>query len=183
MIRGVRAVKPERYRGTARSSTRAHGQTLELNSLPAGAAHEVRLMSTDPNNMAVTDLLLASMFLARRVVLWAAGICAISLVAMEVEKRIFGILTERSQFLLVIPYWISLVVAALGLLVTFCFVFLAPLREMGLKYAISHLILCVLLSLVGLLGIILVPLLISWEIERVRATGDQSTDDTGYLGT
>ena len=146
---------------------------------PVGAANEVCPMCADPNILGVTDLLLASMFLARRVVLWAAGIGVISLVAMEIERRLFAILTDRGQLLLVIPIWISMVVVALGLLVTFCFVFLAPLREMGLKYAISHLVLCVLLSFVGLLGIILVPLLISWEIERVRAIGDQSTDGTG----
>jgi hypothetical protein len=135
-------------------------------------------MSTASNNMAATDLLLSSMFFARRVVLWAGGILVLVLVVAEVDRQ-HVILAEGGQFLLVILAWIAMVVVALGSLVTFCFVFVAPLREMGLKYAISHLILCILLSIVGLLGIILVPLLVSWEIERVRATGDQAIPGTG----
>jgi len=135
-------------------------------------------MSTLSNNTAVTDLLLSSMFFARRVVLWAGGILILELVLAEVDRQ-HVILAEGVQFLLVILAWISMVVVALGSLITFCFVFLAPLREMGLKYAISHLILCILLSIVGLLGIIIVPLLVSWEIERVRAKGDQAILGTG----
>ena len=119
-------------------------------------------------NRALTDLLLKRMFLARRVVLRAGALCVGLFIAGLLDDYAH-LLTQRGELLLLAtPSVISLLVMLAGSLVTCYYVFRAGLSEVGLGYAIGHSMLCAALSGLLFIGVIVVPLLVRADIERLR---------------
>jgi hypothetical protein len=100
-----------------------------------------------------------------------AGVLIALLIAMRLSER-FYLLTERGvQLLLITPLWIALALIAVASLVTCYYVFRVGLCKSGLGYALGHALLCMALSCAGLIGIIVVPLQVRWDIQRWRKEG------------
>ena len=88
-----------------------------------------------------------------------------------------NLLTGRGELLLVAPSWTVLLVIAGASLVTCYYVFRVGSCEAGLGYAFGHLLLCIALTLVLLIGIIVVPLQVRSDIHRWRGTEGALPDD------
>jgi hypothetical protein len=106
-----------------------------------------------------TDALLEEMFLARRISLLA--LAAIMTVALIAAFPVFFLLVAVSIFLIVL----------IASTVAVCFyVYRISRQEVSLKYAIGHVLLCGALTLLTafIAGVILVPVLIRSDVERLR---------------
>jgi hypothetical protein len=115
----------------------------------------------------ITDLLLGKMFFARAVTLWAgAALAGLALFAFFAD-RMFS-LPPSVEYVWLMGVVVTLIVIPTGSLFTWYYLFYAGLREGGLKYAIGHLLLCTALTPIGLAGIILIPLVVFYDIERWR---------------
>jgi hypothetical protein len=133
---------------------------------------------------APADLLLDRMFLARRVALGAAAVCVGTWIALflgwyaclstdHAQLRLIGAALMAP---LTVANWAAQAVALLGSLVTWYYVFRVGLRGPGLGYALGHLLLCVVLTCVMLLGIMVVPLLLRYDTERWRRAEGELPD-------
>jgi hypothetical protein len=117
-------------------------------------------------NIAATDVLLDRMFAARRLAL-RAGIVFAALSILLLCDHLCNLLTVRGEAVVVVAALMVLAVVLVGSLITYYYVFCVGLREAGLAYAIGHLFLCVVLA-PPILGTILVPLMVRYDIERRR---------------
>jgi hypothetical protein len=119
------------------------------------------------------------MFLTRRVVLFAAAIFA-GLLIVGGSPFYAGLWMIRDEsMVLAPPLLLALLVILGGSLVTCYYVFCIGLRELGLKYAVGHVLLCMAFSLMMLIGVIVVPLLVRYDIERRRQFEGELPDDSG----
>jgi hypothetical protein len=137
-------------------------------------------------NEPITDLLLGRMFLARAVSLWAGAVLA--------ALAFFGFYMDRISLLLPLVelVWsigiiVALIVISAGSLVTWYYTFCAGLHEGGVKYAVGHLMVCAALTPIALAGIIFLPLLVYYDIERWRQSatipGAQTAACPGVIGS
>jgi hypothetical protein len=114
-----------------------------------------------------TDLFLKRMFDARRAVLRSGAVVAgltILLVLNEYAALLtdLGVMVAGFAILAVLPFIL------VGTLVVCYHMFRVGYRERGLGYAIGHVATCIGLAWMGLIGIMVVPLLISYDVERWR---------------
>ena len=133
-------------------------------------------------NTKTTDLLLEEMLSARGVTLRAGGVLAGLLFAGFLHDQI-GLLTERGELVLIAVILIALVVILMGLLVTCYYLFRVGLREAGLRYAIGHVLLCIGLAGMFLIGVIAIPRLVRGDIERWRRSEGELADVLGSGST
>jgi len=137
----------------------------------------VRVRVAFAMNTVPTGMLLERMFLARRVVICAAAIF-VGFLYVGSSPFHAGLWMFRGEPLVLIP---PLSLALLGILggspITCYYVFRIGLRGLGLKYAIGHLLLCVALSFMVLVGIMVVPLLVRYDLERSGQFEGESPDD------
>jgi hypothetical protein len=122
----------------------------------------------------ITDPLLASMFFARRVTLLAAAALVVLAVFGYFADRIF-LLLPGVEYLLLMAVIVTLIVISAGSFFTWHYLFRVGLREAGTKYAVGHLLLCMAMTPVGLTGIILIPLLVYYDVERWRESADRAS--------
>jgi hypothetical protein len=121
-----------------------------------------------------TDELLRRMFVARGVTLVAGavllGLAALALLDSSVfwQTR-FGPAIEGVAITAGAE---AAFITVVGSFVTWVYMFQVSLREGGAKYAVGHLLVCVMLAPVALAGIILIPLLVHYDIERWREPPD-----------
>lgn len=116
---------------------------------------------------AATDLLLERMFRARRLVL-QAGAASVFLLTVLWLKESKPFLPQDVEAVFTVMFQAALLVALGGSLFTCYYLFLVSLREAGPKYALGHVLVCLALTPVALLGAILLPLLVHNDIERWR---------------
>lgn len=116
-----------------------------------------------------TDSLLERMSLARRVVLWA-GVVSIGLIAAILLQEKARLLTYRGELLLANALFCALFGIVASSLATWYYVFRVGFREKGAGYAVGHLVLCIVLTPMLLIGTMLVPLMVRCDIERLKRT-------------
>jgi len=108
-------------------------------------------------NGVTSDVLLEKMFLARQIGLLASA--AILAVALAVAF----------PFVLFVALGVFFIVLIASSVAVCYYVYRVGRQEAGLKYALGHLLLCIALTPVAfVVGILLVPLLIRSDVERLR---------------
>jgi hypothetical protein len=115
-----------------------------------------------------TDELIRKMFIARGATL-IAGAALLGIVILLVLPipwdRFLG---EWSYLVLITLIYGLLIVIFAGSIVTWRYLYPIAFREGGLKYAVGHLLICIALSPIALFGIIFIPLLVYYDIDRWR---------------
>jgi hypothetical protein len=119
-----------------------------------------------------TDLWLEKMFLARAATLWAAAVLAVLAVLSFFADSVFC-LFPHFDLLLLLGAVVTLVAIVAGSSFTCYYTFHVGLQEAGMKYAVGHLLICMALTPVGLTGIIFIPLLVYYDVERWQQSADQ----------
>jgi hypothetical protein len=118
-------------------------------------------------NKGATNRLLRRMLRARRLALRAGAVFAVLLFGLFLDSQLF-LLTFRGQRVVWAAIWAAIFVILVGLLITCYYLFRAGLREVGVAYAMGHVLFCIGLSWFFLIGIIAIPLLVRGDIERWR---------------
>jgi len=123
------------------------------------------------------ERLVERMFWARRIVLQALGVLAVlvstgsivqyvCLLAARFQLMIVAAPMAVASFILFLGVPFALLAILVGALVVCYYVFRVGMRGVGLGYAISHTLLCVVFTCVLLLGVILVPLVVRSDLAR-----------------
>lgn len=128
-------------------------------------------------NRLATDLLLEKMFLARTVTLWAGAVLA-GLAVFDFFQDSLWFLFPRFDFLLLMGAVVALMAIVVGSLFTWFYTFRVGLQEAGVKYAVGHLLICMALTPVCLAGIVFIPLLVYYDIDRWRQGAGGSGNGT-----
>jgi hypothetical protein len=104
------------------------------------------------------------MFLARAVVLWT-GAMLVGLLVVGFVTNLAPLVPPRTITTVTV---VSLLVVAVGSLCTWYYTFVVGLLEGGSRYALGHVLLCIVLTPVALAGIIFIPYLVYCDIDRWR---------------
>ncbi len=114
-----------------------------------------------------TEQLVERMFRFRRYALNAGLVCLGWIVGLGFAVGA-SFLTDRGETFGIVVLACVVLVVQLWSVVTWYYVFRVGLREVGWKYAIGHFLLCIPLTYLVLIGIMLVPLLVEADVERLR---------------
>jgi hypothetical protein len=145
------------------------GSFFSFLKLPSGPLNRWPL--TVGVDRAPIDLFLARMFCARRAVIGSAAVFVGLLLAYSLGRHVF-LMTESACAPFLRALWAVLLIVLCGSALTGYYVFRAGLREMGFGYAAGHLLLCIALTPIILIGIMVIPLLVCYDIETSRRGGE-----------
>ena len=122
-------------------------------------------------NKTEIDHFLSRMFKWRRITLRAGAVFVVLMIGMFFLEVYSYRLSSQWQLILLMPLWISILLTFLfilaGTLVTCYYVFKVGIRLVGPKYAVGHFLICLVLANLLLIGIILIPLLVRADVERL----------------
>jgi hypothetical protein len=131
-------------------------------------------------NHAPTDVLLERMFVARAVVLVTAALL-VGLMACDcLAECLFSSYAAVRIVVVFAAVWTTPIILG-GSAFVWYYLYRVGLNEAGPKYAIGHLLVCVALTPVLLIGIVFLPLLVSYDVERwAESNGNAMSHDSEH---